>query len=263
MTGAGFTFAGVCALFGLLVGSFLNVVVHRVPARLSVVSPPSACPGCGSQIRARDNVPVLSWLLLRGRCRDCGTRISARYPLTELLTAIVYAALGLAVGPHWDLPAMLYLGALSVALSLIDVDVHRLPNAIVLPAYPVSLALLAPAAALDSRWSDLLRGLAGGTILFVIFLLLALVKPGAMGFGDVKLVGVLGLYLGWEGWGTLLVGAFLPFLVGGAVGVAMMVGSGAGRNSPIPFGPFLLLGALVAVVWGASLAHAYVDLLIL
>ena len=130
------------ALLGLLIGSFLNVVIWRVPRGESVASPPSHCPGCERPIRPRDNVPVLSWLLLRGRCRDCRTAISARYPAVELGTAVVFGVLAWHFGFDWALPAYLYLGAISVALAMIDIDVHRLPDAIVLPSYGFAAVLL-------------------------------------------------------------------------------------------------------------------------
>ena len=140
------------AVLGLAVGSFLNVVIWRVPRGESVVSPPSHCPGCDRPVRPRDNIPVLSWLLLRGRCRDCKEPISPRYPLVEAGTAAVFVSLAAAIGVEPDLPAFLYLGAIGVALALIDIDVKRLPNVIVLPSYPVALVLLGAAAVVDSRW---------------------------------------------------------------------------------------------------------------
>jgi leader peptidase (prepilin peptidase)/N-methyltransferase len=247
------------ALVGLVVGSFLNVVIWRVPRGESVVSPPSHCPGCDRPVRPRDNIPVLSWLLLRGRCRDCGEPISPRYPLVEAGTAVVFVLLAAAIGIEPDLPAFLYLGAIGVALALIDIDVKRLPNVIVLPSYPVALALLGVAALVDSRWDDLLRAVLGMVALYALYFLLALVYPAGMGFGDVKLAGVLGLYLGWLGWAEVVTGGFLGFLFGGVVGGALMFAHRAGRKSMLPFGPFMLAGALVAILWGAALADLYLD----
>jgi leader peptidase (prepilin peptidase) / N-methyltransferase len=251
-----------CALLGVLVGSFLNVVVWRVPRGESVAHPPSACPSCGHSIRPRDNVPVLSWLLLRGRCRDCGTRISARYPLVELATAVLFGLTAWRLGLVWELPAYLYLAAIAVALTLIDLDVRRLPNAIVLPSYVVGAALLLLPAVAAGEWDAYLRALLGALALFALYFALAFAYPAGMGFGDVKLAGVLGLYLGWLGWGELAVGAFLGFLLGGAWGVALLVARRASRKSAIPFGPFMLGGALVAVFVGGSVSQAYVNLLV-
>lgn len=250
-----------CSVLGLLVGSFLNVVIWRVPRGESVVRPPSHCPGCERPISPRDNVPVLSWVLLRGRCRACGNRISVRYPGVELATAAIFGVLAWRFGLDWALPAYLYLGAIGVALALIDIDVHRLPNAIVLPSYGVVAVLLLAPAAVVGGWDGLLRAALGGLALFAFYFLLAFVYPAGMGFGDVKLAGVLGVYLGWLGWGVLLVGGFLGFLLGGVVGGALMVVRKAGRKSKIPFGPFMLAGALIAIVAGQRIFDSYLNLM--
>lgn len=248
------------ALLGLLIGSFLNVVVHRVPLGLSVVRPASRCPGCGGAIRRRDNVPVLSWVLLRGRCRDCRTPISVRYPLVELLTGGLFAAVAALVGPTWALPAYLYLAAIAVALTMIDLDVRRLPDAIVLPSYAVALGLLALASAGSGDWWALLRAVIGGAALFAFYVLIVVVKPGGMGLGDVKLAGVLGLYLAWWGWDALAVGSFLAFLIGGLVAIPLVLFGGAGRRSKMPFGPAMLAGALVALFVAEPVVTWYTGL---
>jgi leader peptidase (prepilin peptidase)/N-methyltransferase len=247
------------ALVGLVVGSFLNVVIWRVPRGESIVSPPSHCPGCDRPVRPRDNIPVISWLLLRAKCRDCGEGFSARYPLVELGTAAVFVVLALRIGLHADLPAFLYLGGIGVALALIDLDVKRLPNSIVLPSYPVSAALLGVAAIAQDDAGAYVRALLGMAALFAFYFLLVFIYPAGMGFGDVKLAGVLGLFLGWLGWGEVISGGFLGFLFGGVVGVGLMMARRAGRKSQIPFGPFMLAGALVAVIAGGALADLYLD----
>ncbi|WP_432487598.1 prepilin peptidase [Kineococcus sp. SYSU DK018] len=255
--------AVVCALsgvLGLLIGSFLNVVVHRVPRGESVVSPPSACPSCGHHVRARDNVPVLSWLVLHGRCRDCREPISRRYLLVELLTGVVFALVTWRVGITAALPAYLYLAAIAVALALIDLDVRRLPDAIVLPSYPVALVLLAAASAGSGDWGALARALAGAAALFLLYATLWFAHPRGMGLGDVKLAGVLGLYLGWWGWDALAVGGFAAFLLGGAVSLPLLLVGRAGRKSSIPFGPCMLVAALAALFCAAPLAGWYLDL---
>lgn len=247
------------ALLGLVVGSFLNVVVWRVPRGESIVTPPSHCPACGHQVRPRDNVPVVSWLMLRGLYRDCGEKISVRYPLVEIGTAVVFVVLAWRIGFDAALPAYLYLGAIGVALALIDLDVKRLPNAIVLPSYVVAAALLVLGTAGEAGVGDLVRAGLGMVALYGFYFLLALVYPAGMGFGDVKLAGVLGMYFGYLGWAEVLVGGFLGFLFGGVVGGALMVVRRAGRKSAIPFGPFMLAGALVAVLYGGALADLYLD----
>lgn len=252
------------AVLGLAIGSFVNVVVWRVPRGASVVRPPSACPACGSRIRPRDNVPVLSWLLLRARCRDCAAPISARYPLVEAGTAALFAAAAALLGPSWALPAVLYLAAVAVALALIDLDVHRLPDALVLPAYPVGAALLALASwhpGGDADWGALGRAAVGGAALLALYLAAALVHPGGMGLGDVKLAGVLGMYLAWFGWGPLAVGGFAAFLLGGLYAVGLLVTRRAGRGSGIPFGPWMLAGAAVGIAAGEPVARWYLGLL--
>ena len=251
-------------MLGLLIGSFLNVVIWRVPRGESIVTPPSACPRCGHAIRARDNVPLVSWIVLRARCRDCGAPISARYPLVEALTGLLFAAAAWWIGLSWALPALLYLVAIGVALALIDLDVHRLPDAIVLPAYPAALALLAlaswnPTGASD--WTALVRALVGAAAMFAGYLALAVIYPAGMGFGDVKLAGVLGLYLGWAGWAALAVGFFAAFLLGGIVASGLLITGRVGRKSGVPFGPWMILGALVGLTAGASIGTWYLTLL--
>jgi leader peptidase (prepilin peptidase)/N-methyltransferase len=254
----------LAALLGLAVGSFLTVVVQRVPRGGSVVRPPSACPRCGHPIRGRDRVPVLSWLLLRGRCRDCAEPIARRYPLVEAGTGAAFVVVTATVGATWVLPAMLYLTAVAVALALIDLDVHRLPDAIVLPSYPVLAVLLTlaswnPGGASD--WGALLRAGAGGAGLLACYLAAASAHPAGMGLGDVKLAGVLGMVLAWCGWGALAVGASAAFLLAALFSAALMGAGRAGRRSGIAFGPWMLLGALAGLAVGQPVADRYVGLL--
>ena len=268
-------------LFGSLIGSFLNVVIFRVPAGRSIVSPPSACSGCGARIRAWDNVPVFSWLVLRGRCRDCQVRISARYPLVEFGTAVFFACVAVWVlsgvstssttgfdsstvsamaGLLVTLVAFLYLAAVSVSLAMIDLDTQTLPNRIVLPAYPVTAVLLAAAALLAGEPDRILGALVGGAALFGVYLLLALAYPAGMGLGDVKLAGVLGLYLGWLGWGEIAVGGFAAFLLGGFFALVLVVARKANRKSGIPFGPWMLAGSWLGIFYGEQIANGYLSL---
>jgi len=250
---------GVAGLLGLAVGSFLNVVIYRVPRDESLVRPGSHCPHCGNAVRNRHNIPVLGWLLLRGRCADCRTPISARYPLVEAGTAALFVAVAAKFGLTWALPAYLYLAAVAIALALIDLDVMRLPNAIVLPSYVVAAALLVPAALLGDGPAPILRGLAAAALLWLVYR--ALAQFGGMGGGDVKLAPLLGFYLGWLGWSSVLVGAFAGFLLGGVVGVALMSARVATRKSRIPFGPFMLAGVFLAVFAAAPIANWYSGLL--
>ena len=241
-------------LLGLAIGSFLNVVIHRVPRGESVVSPPSHCPSCGNTIRNRHNVPVLGWLVLKGKCADCGEPISARYPLVELGTGLAFAATAVRFDDEPRLlPAYLAFVALGIALALIDLDVRRLPNVLVLPAYPVLAVLLV----IDGDGHALVRAGIAAVSLFAVFFLIALVAPGSMGFGDVKLAGVVGGVLGYLSWGALLVGAFGGFVLGSVVGVALLASGRAGRKTAVPFGPFMILGALASILGASALGESY------
>jgi leader peptidase (prepilin peptidase) / N-methyltransferase len=256
---------------GLAVGSFLNVVAYRLPTGGSLVAPPSACPGCGSTIRPYDNIPILSWLVLRGRCRDCREPISWRYPLVEAATGVLFVIVAVAFLPGFStraalpaaltLIAFLYLAAISVALAVIDIDTHTLPNRIVLPAYLVGGGLLGTAALLDGDGDRLLSMAVGCGAAFLLYLLLALARPGGMGFGDVKLAGVLGLFLGSLGWAQLVVGVFAAFVLGGLFGIALTLARRATRRSGIPFGPWMLAGAWLGILAGAPLWAAYLGLI--
>jgi leader peptidase (prepilin peptidase)/N-methyltransferase len=249
------------AVLGLAVGSFLNVVIHRVPAGESVVHPRSRCPSCGHEITARDNIPVVSWVLLRGRCRSCAAPISARYPLVELLTAALFVVMLLRFGLEWELAAYLYLAAVGVALAAIDIDVHRLPDVLTLPSYGVLGGLLLLPAAVEAQWDDYLRAWLAALALFAFYFVLVLVYPAGMGFGDVKLAGVLGLALGFQGWGEVVVGGFLGFALGAVGGITLMLVRGAGRKTKVAFGPFMLLGALAALLVGQQIWDAYLGVL--
>jgi leader peptidase (prepilin peptidase) / N-methyltransferase len=247
----------VAAVLGLIIGSFLNVVIVRVPAGQSVVRPRSACPACGEPIAERDNLPVLSWLLLRGRARCCGEPISGRYPLVETGTGLAFAAVAAWAGLSWLLPALLYLAAISIALTMIDLELRRLPNAIVLPSYPVAAVLLTLAALAQGEPGRLVGAAIAGASLYAFYFLLLLVYPRGMGFGDVKLAGVLGLYLGWFGWEYAVCGAFFGFLLGGVFGLLLMVLGRAGRKTLIPFGPYMIVGAWLALIWAEPVADWY------
>lgn len=255
------TFAAVvCGLFGLLIGSFLNVVIWRVPRGESVIRPRSHCPKCDEPITPRDDIPLVSWLLLRGRCRHCGNPISARYPLVELACGLLFAGFAIRFGAHVVLLAYLYLAAVGLALAMIDFDHKRLPDVLTLPSYPVALALLGLAAVLDHRGhTPFLRAVLAGAALYAFYEVIGFIQPRGMGGGDIKLSGVLGLYLGWLGWGELVVGAFSAFLVGGIVSIGLVIFAGAGRKTKVPFGPFMLIGTLVGIYAGHDVAHAYTS----
>jgi leader peptidase (prepilin peptidase)/N-methyltransferase len=252
-------------LLGLAVGSFLNVVIHRVPAAQSVVRPASACPSCGHTIRARHNVPVLSWILLRGRCADCSANISVRYPLVELLTAGLFVAVTIELHRRDQLalaPAFLFFTAIGIALSMIDLDVYRLPNAIVIPAYPVLATLLVAGAVALGDGQVLLRAAVGAAALTAGYFAIALAYPGGMGFGDVKLAGLVGAVLGALSYQALVVGAFAAFVIGAVVGLTVIALRRGNRRSAVPFGPFMVVGSLVALFVGDPVADTYSRLVL-
>lgn len=273
-------FVTVCGLLGLMVGSFLNVVIHRLPkmmerewqaqcAELSgksipeslpynLVVPRSACPHCQHAIGALENIPVISYLLLRGRCKGCGARISARYPIVETVSGLLsaYAAwhfgFGLAAGA-----ALIMVWAL-IALTFIDFDTQLLPDAITLPLLWLGL-LLNINATFTSLSNAVIGAAVGYLVLWSVYWLFKLVtgKEG-MGYGDFKLLAAIGAWLGWT---MLPLTILLSSLVGAVVGIALIVIAKQGRNIPIPFGPYLAGGGLIALFWGQPLTQGYLQLL--
>lgn len=244
---------GAGAVLGLAVGSFLNVVIHRVPKHESVVRPPSRCPSCGHDIRPRDNIPVLSWLLLRGRCRDCGTRIAGRYPAVEVATGVLFAAAAARFGADWALPAFAVFFAVLLAVAVIDLDLFIIPNRIVYPALLAAVPLLAIPAVIDGDLDRLARAAAGGLLAWIGLLVIHLISPRGMGFGDVRLAAVIGVYTGWISLMHVLLAIFLGFASASVVGIALLATRRKGRKDPVPFGPFLALGAVAAVLFGGPI----------
>ena len=249
--------AAGCAFLGLLIGSFLNVVVWRVPRKESIVTPASHCPGCGTPIAPRDNVPVLSWLLLRGRCRHCQTRISARYPLIELACAALFGAIGARFAHSWALPAYLLFGAGLLAISVIDLEHYIIPNRIVYPLGFASVPLLALGAGLEGEWWWFFRALIGAACAFSALFVIHVASPRGMGFGDVRLSFLIGLYLGYLGALDVPVGLFLGFAYGAVIGVALMATGLRTRKQHVPFGPFLAAGAITMVLVGGPILDWY------
>jgi leader peptidase (prepilin peptidase)/N-methyltransferase len=271
-------FAGLVFLFSLMIGSFLNVVIHRLPKmmeaewagqcaelrgedpppapRYNLVLPRSACPACGHAITALENIPVLSWLWLRGRCSACGTAISARYPLVELFTALLSAAVAWKWGVSLQTLGALLLVWSLVALAFIDLDTTLLPDSLTLPLLWLGL-LFNLGAQFTSLHSAVVGAIAGYLLLWSVYWLfkLATGKEG-MGFGDFKLLAALGAWMGWE---MLPVIILLSSVVGAAIGIAMIVFVKHDRRVPIPFGPYLAGGGVVALFFGADLTQAYLG----
>jgi leader peptidase (prepilin peptidase)/N-methyltransferase len=242
--------AALAGVFGAVFGSFLNVVAHRLPRHESVVKPRSRCPACGAQIRPYDNVPVLSWLLLRGHCRDCGVRISPRYPLVEGATALLCAGAVLSHGTAAGIALSVTLILVLVPAALIDLEHRIIPNRLTGAGALLALAL---GIALDPAGEPtrLIAGAAAGGFL----LLAALAYPGGMGMGDVKLAGVMGLFLGAAVAPALLIALLAGVLVGAAI--IARKGAHAGRKTAVPFGPFLALGGVVAIFVGQPIVSWY------
>lgn len=271
-------FIGLVFLFGLLVGSFLNVVIHRLPRMLesdwrvqcaeirgesvesvepyNLWSPRSACPACGHQVTAFENIPIISWLLLKGRCSACGTSISFRYPFVEGLTAVLSALAAWKFGFAWTvLGSILFIWCL-IALAFIDLDTTLLPDDITLPLLWLGL-LFNLFGVFTSLQSAVIGAMAGYLILWSVYWLfkLATGKEG-MGFGDFKLLAAIGAWLGWE---QLPVAILLSSVVGALIGIAMVIFIKHDRRIPIPFGPYLAGGGLVAMFYGSDLTHAYLG----
>lgn len=260
----------VAAAIGLAAGSFVNVAAYRVPAGIPLRRP-SHCPRCAARLHGWQNLPLASWIALRGRCERCHAPIPVRVPLVEAGTAVVFVIVAVWVFAVWDRPAsvpqwvtlllttaaFLYFAAISILLALIDIDVRRLPDAIVLPSYPIAAAVLAGACLAAGDWSPLARGMVGLLAMVAFFGLPRLIRPDGIGGGDVKLSGLIGLYLGFLGYPELIVGVFASFLLGGLHAAALLVSQRSGATGTLPFGPWMLAGAWVGIFTGPVLAGWY------
>lgn len=240
-------------LSGIILGSFYNVVALRIPMKQSIVSPPSRCTSCGNRLMPRDLMPVLSYLLARGKCRHCGTKVSPIYPLGELATGLLFVWIYLTFGYSWETVIGLLLVSLSVILTVSDLKYMLLPNRILL-AFAPAFILLRCVFPLDSIWSHVWGGIAGGGVL----LLVVIVTRGGMGLGDVKLLMLLGWVLGLS---NLIPAFMIACLLGSLVGGILIFFKIVERKQPIPFGPFLLLGALLSFVYGSDLIDYYLSIM--
>ena len=272
--------AAIAGLLGLCVGSFLNVVIHRLPkmmeqewqaqcaelrgepastaANLSLAKPRSRCPDCGHQITSMENIPVLSYLLLKGKCAGCGTSISARYPIIEVFTAVLSAYAAWHFGPKLQTVGALLLLWFLIALAAIDFDTQLLPDAITLPLLWLGLVFNLMDTYVDLP-AAVVGAMAGYLALWTVFWLfkLATGKEG-MGYGDFKLLAALGAWLGWQMLPTIIL---LSSVVGAVVGITLIVVARRGRNVPIPFGPYLAAAGLIALFWGERITERYIGLL--
>ncbi len=237
-------------VFGLIIGSFLNVCIYRIPLKKSLLRPRSNCPYCNQMIQIKDNIPLLSYFLLKGKCRNCGGEISPVYPLVEFITGLLFIAITLRFGVSWHALVYMILVSILVIATVIDLKLQIIPDRLTYPGM-VAGFILAVFSLLPINWADaVLGGWVGSMILYVI----ALISQGGMGGGDIKFIAVIGLFLGWEN--TLLT-LFLATFIGAIVGLGLMAVKGYGRKAKVPFGPFLALGALISVFWGQQIIEMY------
>ncbi|MFH0925817.1 MAG: prepilin peptidase [bacterium] len=237
-------------VFGSCIGSFLNVCIYRIPKKESLIYPPSHCPNCQQPIRFYDNIPIISYLFLLGRCRWCGERISLRYPLIELITAIAFLGLYLKFGLSIQLFPYLILFSGLITVSMIDLEYQIIPDRISLPGIVIGLltSLILPITFFESILGVLIGG---GIFIIVIYL-----SKGGMGGGDIKLNAMIGAFLGWK---MVLLTVFIGVFLGSIVGIVLLLLKIKGRKDPIPFGPFLSLGAVIAVFWGTQIIQWYFN----
>jgi leader peptidase (prepilin peptidase)/N-methyltransferase len=283
-------FITVVFAFTLMIGSFLNVVIHRLPimmerdwreqadelvnspseqelpeGRFDLVMPRSRCPSCGALITAWQNIPVVSYLFLKGRCAACKTKISARYPLVELMTALLAAAVAWHFGPGWEALMAIALTIVLVTISMIDADTQLIPDSIVLPLMWLGLAMslfhpMSGAHTLFIAPSDAIVGaMAGYLTLWSIFWLFKLVtgKDG-MGYGDFKLLAALGAWLGWQQLPMIIM---MSAVVGAVINITLILARGKDRSIPIPFGPYLATAGWITMIWGETIKNSYIDLM--
>lgn len=245
------------ALIGLAIGSFLNVVIWRVPRNESIVSPPSACPRCHTVLGPLDNIPVVSWLALRGRCRYCGVKISPRYPLVEAGTALAFIGVLIRLGVTWAVPAYCVFFAGLIALAFIDAEHHRLPKDFVWVHLLIVTVMLALASGAENAWTHFGYGALAGAVWFAIFAAIHFSSPRLLGFGDVRLSLVLGLALGWISIGTAVIGFFLANVIGLVVTLILMASKKVTKDQELPYGVYLAAGAAVAFYFGPILLKPF------
>ncbi|MCL6471951.1 MAG: prepilin peptidase [Firmicutes bacterium] len=256
----------VIFIFGLVVGSFLNVCAYRIPKGESIAYPPSHCPTCGSQIKPWDNIPLLSYIILRGKCRSCGQKISLRYPVVELLTGILWVSIYWQYGVSNRMVLGIFFVTVLIVLSVIDFNIRLIPDKILLPSMlvsfaflilcPLKIASLPVIAGIRPLWA-IAGFFAGGGSLYLIAALAPLIfKKQAMGGGDIKLAAFMGLYLG----GYVFVALFIGFFLGALIGIALIVLGKRSMQDMIPFGPFLAAGAILTIFFGPQLWHGYLSL---
>lgn len=242
------------ALFGLAIGSFLNVCIYRLPSGKSIVRPGSHCPQCGDPIRPRDNIPVLSYLILRGRCRNCGQRISPRYPVVEIATALILVLVYKRFGPTIEFFGYGFFSLALLVIFFTDIDKRIIPDRVIYPSLVLGLVF-------TTLTREILSGILGMLLGFCVLLLVGwlgrlIFKKEAMGGGDMKMAAVVGVFLGWK---LLAVGLFLSVVLGAVVGGVIVAMRGKEGGSEIPFGSFIAIGSMISLFWGAQLISIYLG----
>ena len=246
----------IILILGLIIGSFSNVCIYRIPKNESIVFPASHCPNCHTPIKAIDNVPILSFLLLKGKCRKCGEKISIRYPVVEFLTGAIYLLIFLIYGRSYQTLIYALLSSALIIISFIDLDVQIIPDEISLPGIVIGLALsfIVP---YISYLNSLLGIIIGGGIIFLIALAgLAIFKKEAMGGGDVKLSAMIGAFIGWK---YIIVSLFIGFFIGAIAGILLILLKIRNRDDLVPFGPFIVLGSFITLLWGKNILSWYLG----
>ncbi len=254
----------VSILLGIIIGSFLNVCIYRIPRGVSIVKPHSSCPACKSPIRPWDNIPIVSFLFLGGKCRKCGARISLRYPLVEALNGILYWAVFACFGMGWHLPFLFAFVSAMVVITFVDLDFQIIPDVITLPGILIGVAsasFLLPDPFSQQSTVGFTNTITGAALGFSLFYLIAkigtaMAKTDAMGGGDIKMMAMVGGFMGWK---AVLLTTFLGSLTGAVTGIFIMMASGKGRKLKIPFGPFLAFGAAVTLFFGDTLLRWYLG----
>ncbi len=246
-------------IFGLIVGSFLNVCIYRLPRNMSIISPRSSCPACSTPIKPLDNIPILSYIFLRGKCRKCDEKISMRYPAVELLNGILYIAVFYFFGLGWHLPFLFVFVSAMIAITFIDIDFQIIPDIITIPG--IAIGLLSASFLLPDPFSLSIVGfknsIAGLFLGGGLFYFIAVLSRGGMGGGDIKMMAMIVAFMGWKG---VLLTTFIGSLAGSIFGIFLMVFRGKGRKTKIPFGPFLAFGSLTTMFFGEKILNWYFNL---
>lgn len=257
---------GIIFVFGLVIGSFISVLIYRIPQGESIVSPPSACRSCGSRLTLQDLIPVLSYIFLRGKCRHCTERIPARYLLVELITAGTFIALYYKFGLSVPFFAFAYLLTILIAIFFIDIDHRIIPNGLVLAGLAGGFAVFVyncispmPEVFADTKWWTPLAGLLPGSAFLLIVAIVGSLlykTDDAMGMGDVKLMAPVGLFLGWK---LCLIALFVSVILGGLLSLLLMVTGIKKRKDTVAFGPFIVVGTFITIMWGWEILYWYLG----